>query len=101
MYKRRKYSFRYFHDLVVVCLIKTWGLDWKLDLFAPLITTTNYNISSTVVTAKVTVKAHLIFTLLEPVFLPTSRLPWPMPEVLTSTDFEEWCLLGCYAVWFL
>jgi hypothetical protein len=60
--------------------------DWKLDLFASLTTTTNYNKSSTVITAYITLKACLIFTLREPVFLPTSRLPWPMPEVLASAD---------------
>jgi hypothetical protein len=30
--------------------------------------------------------AHLIFTLQELVFLATFRLPWPMHEVLASTD---------------
>jgi hypothetical protein len=63
--------------------------DWKLDLFASLITTTNYNKSSTVTTAYITLKVHSIFTLRELVFHPTSRLQWPMTEVLASADFSS------------
>jgi hypothetical protein len=47
----------------------------KPGLFAWLITKTNYNKSSTVITAQTTLKAQLIFTLLKWVFLPASRLP--------------------------
>jgi hypothetical protein len=42
-----------------------------------------------VITASITLKAHVIFILLELVFLPTSRLLWPMPEVLASTNFSS------------
>jgi hypothetical protein len=63
--------------------------DCKLDLFASLVTTTIYNESSTVITAYIILKAHSIFNLRELVFLPTSRLPWPIPEVVPSTDFSS------------
>jgi hypothetical protein len=59
--------------------------DWIL--FALLITTTNYNKSSAVITAWVTLRANLIFALQKLVFLPTSRLPWSMPESLASIGF--------------
>jgi hypothetical protein len=63
--------------------------DWKLDLFASLIRITNYCKSSVVIIAYSTIKAHLIFTLRELVYLQTFRLPWPMSEGLTSADFPS------------
>jgi hypothetical protein len=63
--------------------------DCKLAVSASLTTTTNYSKSPTIITAQITLKPHLIFTLRELPFLPTSRLPWPMPEVLASTDFSS------------
>jgi hypothetical protein len=35
----------------------------------------------------------LILTLREPVFLPTCRVPWPMPEDLVSADFSSVSLI--------
>jgi hypothetical protein len=62
--------------------------DWKLDLFALLITTTNHSKCSAVITAWTTLKAHSIFTLWELAFLPSSRLLGTMPKALASTDFS-------------
>jgi hypothetical protein len=61
--------------------------DWQLDLFAAY-NPTNYNKLSAVIIAYITLKAHLNFILRKLVFLQISWLPWPMPEVLTSTDFS-------------
>jgi hypothetical protein len=61
-------------------------LDCNLDLFASLITTTNYNKYSIVIPAWIILKAHLTFTLRELIFLTTSQLPWPMPNVLALID---------------
>jgi hypothetical protein len=47
--------------------------DWKLDLFVSLQGTTNYNKSSIVITAYITLKAHLLQS------SSTSRIQWPMP----------------------
>jgi hypothetical protein len=54
------------------------GFGLETGLFTRLTTKTNYDKSSTVVTAYITFKAHSIFTFLELVFLQTSQLPWPI-----------------------
>jgi hypothetical protein len=59
--------------------------DWKLDLFASLTVTTEYN-KPTVITAWIIFKAYLIFTLRELIFLPIFRPPCSMPEIMASTD---------------
>jgi hypothetical protein len=57
-----------------------------MDLFASFKTTKNYNASSTVITAYITLKASLTFTHRMKVILPVSSLPWLMSEVLAPTD---------------
>jgi hypothetical protein len=43
-------------------------------------------------------KSHLILTLGDPIFLPTSRLPWSMTEVFASTDsYSSSCI--SYSSW--
>jgi hypothetical protein len=73
--------------LIVMWLIRRgFGLETG---FVSLKATTNYSKSSIVIAAPITPKTHSIFTLRELVFLPTSRLPWPMPKVLVSSDLSS------------
>jgi hypothetical protein len=60
--------------------------NWKLEIFASLKTTINFNKSSTAIPPYISLRADLICALRELVFLPTSRLPCPIPEVLASTS---------------